>query len=568
MSAPRHRVIRRRPAASSLSDGVLSCSAPVDASGNATCSVFASMGSLGTRNWIATYSGDANYDPATSAPASHTIVRESVHLAVSTPTSTSVTTQPVTFTVAISTADSNPTGSITVGDGTSSCTTPITGTSVSCNVAFAHAGARQVTAAYAGDTLHAPATSPTITQTVTPASTHVAIVSETPDPSLPNQPVSVTATATIDPPGVGVPPGAIAVSGDGGAATCTIAASGGSCNLALTMRGTNPIAASYAGNADFLSSSVTAQHHVNQLPIATPDAYTLYEDTPLTVAAANGVLANDSDPDGNPLTIVNAGAQTASGIGGTVTLNADGSFSYASPPNANGTAGFTYVVSDGFENVTGSVTLTVHPVNDPPTFVLAQNPAFAPGTTGLHTVANFATMTSSGPPDEHDNVLAWHVRTVSDPDGTLSGPVTIAVDGTLSVTLTGNGGVATLAVALQDDGGTDHGGNDTSPEQTFFISAGVGADLSVTIDDGTSFVDGGDAVGYVVTVRNAGPAGRVRRARVGRAFVESSRCDVDVRSQRRRKLCSRRQRRYQRRRESSDGRQPRLHADRDRACQS
>jgi uncharacterized repeat protein (TIGR01451 family) len=241
------------------------------------------------------------------------------------------------------------------------------------------------------------------------------------------------------------------------------------------------------------------------VPIAVPDTYELYEDTPLTVTAANGVLANDSDSGGNPLTIVNTGAQTATGIGGTVALNADGSFSYAPPPNANGTAGFTYVVSDGFDTATGTVTLTVDPVNDPPTFSLAQNPGFAPGTTGQLTVPNFATMTSPGPPDEHDNVLAWHVRTVSDPDGILGGPVTIATDGTLSAMLTGNGGVAELAVALQDDGGTAHGGNDTSPEQTFFISAGVGADLSIAIDDGTSFVEGGDAIGYVVTVRNAGP---------------------------------------------------------------
>ena len=112
-------------------------------------------------------------------------------------------------------------------------------------------------------------------------------------------------------------------------------------------------------------------------------------------------------------------------------MNADGSFNYASPPNANGMAGFTYVVSDGFDTATGTVTLTVDPVNDPPTFELAQNPAFAQGTAGQRTVPNFATMTTSGPPDEHDNVLAWHVRTVSDPDGILGGPVTISVDGTL-----------------------------------------------------------------------------------------------------------------------------------------
>jgi hypothetical protein len=241
------------------------------------------------------------------------------------------------------------------------------------------------------------------------------------------------------------------------------------------------------------------------VPIAVPDTYELYEDAPLTVTAADGVLANDSDSGGHPLTIVDPGTRTATGIGGTVTLNADGSFSYASPPDANGTAGFTYLVSDGFDTATGTVTLTVDPVNDPPTFALGLNPGFAPGTSGTETVPGFAEMTSSGPPDEHDGVLAWNVSTISDPDGILGGPVTIAVDGTLSVTLTGAGGIAELAVSLEDDGGTDHGGNDTSEQETFYISAGVGADLSIAIDDGTSFVQGGDALGYTVTVRSAGP---------------------------------------------------------------
>ena len=40
---------------------------------------------------------------------------------------------------------------------------------------------------------------------------------------------------------------------------------------------------------------------VNDAPVATNDSYTTNEDTPLTVAAAAGVLANDTDVDGDPL---------------------------------------------------------------------------------------------------------------------------------------------------------------------------------------------------------------------------------------------------------------------------
>ena len=53
-------------------------------------------------------------------------------------------------------------------------------------------------------------------------------------------------------------------------------------------------------NLATVTLTVTA---VNDAPIAADDAYTTTEDTALTVAAP-GVLGNDSDPDGDPLTAV------------------------------------------------------------------------------------------------------------------------------------------------------------------------------------------------------------------------------------------------------------------------
>src|SRR5262249_42923098 len=67
---------------------------------------------------------------------------------------------------------------------------------------------------------------------------------------------------------------------------------------------------------------------VNDPPVANNDAYTTAEDTPLTVAAP-GVLANDTDVDGNPLTAILVNGPS----NGTLTLNPDGSFTY--PPNAH-----------------------------------------------------------------------------------------------------------------------------------------------------------------------------------------------------------------------------------------
>ncbi len=68
---------------------------------------------------------------------------------------------------------------------------------------------------------------------------------------------------------------------------------------------------------------------VNDGPVGVDDSYQATPATTLQVPALNGVLANDSDPDQDPLTAVLVGD-----VGnGTLTLNSDGSFSYT--PAAN-----------------------------------------------------------------------------------------------------------------------------------------------------------------------------------------------------------------------------------------
>ena len=64
--------------------------------------------------------------------------------------------------------------------------------------------------------------------------------------------------------------------------------------------------------------------------------------TPLQVAAP-GVLGNDSDPDGNTL-LAQIVSQPAHG---TLTLNADGSFTYTPTAGFSGGDTFTYAAWDG-----------------------------------------------------------------------------------------------------------------------------------------------------------------------------------------------------------------------------
>src|SRR5439155_14063122 len=77
------------------------------------------------------------------------------------------------------------------------------------------------------------------------------------------------------------------------------------------------------------------------------------------------VLGNDTDADGNPLTaVLVSGSLPAQG---TLTLNANGSFTFTPALNFNGPATFTYKANDGsLDSNTATVTITVTPINDAP----------------------------------------------------------------------------------------------------------------------------------------------------------------------------------------------------------
>ncbi len=102
---------------------------------------------------------------------------------------------------------------------------------------------------------------------------------------------------------------------------------------------------------------------VNAAPVAVGDAASTDEDTTLTLSQA-AVKGNDTDADNtNPQLTVTA---VFGATNGSVTLNGDGTISFTPDANFNGTAGFTYTVSDGRLTDDGHVTVTVAAVNDAP----------------------------------------------------------------------------------------------------------------------------------------------------------------------------------------------------------
>lgn len=102
---------------------------------------------------------------------------------------------------------------------------------------------------------------------------------------------------------------------------------------------------------------------LNQPPATQDDLYSVTEDNSLTVIVP-GILDNDTDADGDPLTAVFVSGPAH----GTLQLNANGSFTYAPAPNFDGTDSFTYKANDGTaDSSPATVTITVNAVNDAPT---------------------------------------------------------------------------------------------------------------------------------------------------------------------------------------------------------
>ncbi|MBL7782613.1 MAG: cadherin-like domain-containing protein, partial [Saprospiraceae bacterium] len=80
-------------------------------------------------------------------------------------------------------------------------------------------------------------------------------------------------------------------------------------------------------------------------PLALPDAYTCTGNVGLNVPAANGVKANDFDDNTAGLTITAGTFATTQG--GSIMLNADGSFMYTPPAGFTGTDTYIYTLNDG-----------------------------------------------------------------------------------------------------------------------------------------------------------------------------------------------------------------------------
>ncbi|MCC7502046.1 MAG: tandem-95 repeat protein, partial [Flavobacteriales bacterium] len=161
----------------------------------------------------------------------------------------------------------------------------------------------------------------------------------------------------------------------------------------------------------------------NDAPVAGDDAFSVNEDGSLT---AQALTANDSDPDNTNVqltwSLVSGGTASANGA---LTVNADGTFSYAPASNYSGTVSFTYQACDPSSACDpATVTITVNAVNDAP---VANDDPFTVNEDGT------LNSTVSGNDSDVDNnaaQLTWSL--VSGGTAAANGSLTFNADGSFT----------------------------------------------------------------------------------------------------------------------------------------
>jgi hypothetical protein len=203
----------------------------------------------------------------------------------------------------------------------------------------------------------------------------------------------------------------------------------------------------------------------NRPPSAVNDIANTLEDTAVVIT----VLANDSDPDA-PANTIDPTTVTIGGTGpanGTAVVNTTtGAVTYTPKLNFNGSDSFTYVVRDtlgAFSNV-ATVTISIDPVNDPPTAV---NDAASVNINNSVTINVLANDT-----DPESNIVPGTVTIVS--QGTR-GTATAQPNGTVIYAAGATAGVDTFTYTVRD------GANATSNVATVTVNVNNVAAEVVTI---------------------------------------------------------------------------------------
>ncbi len=450
---------------------------------NGTATFSTSSLTPGIHPITASYGGDPNYSAAVSTPLSQTVNKTTPTLPTPVVSTNNPTYgSPVTITETVPPGVSGP---VTFSNGTAPIgTAPIVGGVATITVTNLPLGTDPITASTPGDSTNNPATSPSVTVTVTKASPTVTVASSL-NPSVFNQAVTFTATAPASATGT-------ITFLDGSTVLGTGNLNGGQAILTTStlIVGSHVITASYPGDAN--NNAATSQPLTQVVNKATP-------------VIPPPVVSSSNPPVNTPVTITET---VPPGVTGTITFS-NGTNPIGTAPIVNGTA--TITVSNlpvGADPITATTsgdsnnnpatseptTVTVTPVtpvlvapivssNNPspntPVTITEPIPAgvsgpvtFFNGTTplGTGTIANGqATLTVPSLPIGTNQITATAINTST--SGTITSPPT-------QVTVAKATVVVTLASSANPSA--------TNQPVTFSATVPAGATGSITFLDGAT----------------------------------------------------------------------------------
>ncbi len=197
-------------------------------------------------------------------------------------------------------------GTVIVSDGVGGqCSAALAGGTGNCVLTPGAGGALTLVANYA-ETENFLASSDTEAHQVNAVASTLAILSDTPDPSVFGQAVNVAAQLSS---AVGTPAGPIVIS-DGAGASCEIAGASGNCNLIPANAGNITLRADFLGNGTHLQSTASTTHAVDRATTTL---------TPGTPTASDGNLPRQFAPMRFPIAI-GVGAPGSGAPSGSITV--------------------------------------------------------------------------------------------------------------------------------------------------------------------------------------------------------------------------------------------------------
>jgi hypothetical protein len=278
----------------------------------------------------------------------------------------------------------------------------------------------------------------------------------------------------------------------------------------LTLANTSGTAATGLAIANPLDPHTTLlAGSLNSTPVAFDQGVTTVED----VNSGSGltITLQGQDPDGSNLTFRDSTGTTllsgsiatthgTVGSFGSVSCDANGVCSltatYTPAANYNGSDTFTFRVHDGTanSNEVGTVSITINPVNDAPTFTVPTNPGAVNEDAGATTVTNYISgirPAQSGNATEDTQNVSFVISNITHSALFTAGGqpnLTVSNSGNQPFPLTANltytpapnaNGTSVVTYHLHDNGGTANSGVDNSADQTFTITVNAVNDAPV-----------------------------------------------------------------------------------------